>query len=158
MDLNKTRLNIIGREVYTFAGEDAYETHIYRGYLVSLEWFTGARSTEPIMMIRDAKQGHDHGALGICLSSIGKYVDPDTPSNAAPGAFFACVEALPTLGKAQIPLEAKLLLDVIQHFASALILMPPTPRDVVRAAQPVPILDVQITHEETGKTHSEVSI
>jgi hypothetical protein len=46
-----------------------------------------------MMVIQDAKAGHNAGAFGICLSSIGAYVDPDTPSNAAPGAFQRCKRA-----------------------------------------------------------------
>ncbi len=158
MDLNTRIVNAHGRQVFNYGGALCYAEHTYRGYDVVLDWFVGARSTEPCMFIRDEKAGHDHGTLGVCLSSIGAYVDPDTPSNAAPGAFFRCVEQLDCLGKARIPMEANLLLDVIQRYASELILMPPTPRDVVRDAQPAPIIDVHITHEDSGKTHSQVSI
>ena len=158
MDINPNVVDAHGRSVFTFGGTDCHAQHTYRGYFVSLEWFVGRRSTEPMMVIQDAKAGHNAGAFGICLSSIGAYVDPDTPSNAAPGALKRCMEQLDTLGKASIPMEANLLLDVIQRFASELILMPPTPRDVVRAAQPKALLDVTITHEDSGKTHSELSI
>lgn len=158
MDINSVIVDSRGRQVFTFGGPEAYATHDYRGYFVSLEWFIGRRSTEPMMVLRDAKQGLNAGAFGICLSSIGAYADPDTPSNAAPGALARCRQQLDCLGKADLPIEANKLLDVILHFAPALILMPPAPRDVVRAAQPKSLLDVTITHEETGKTHSEVSI
>jgi len=158
MDLNTPLVDRKGRTVFSYGGPNCYAEHNYRGYSVVMDWFVGARSTEPMMIIRDEKAGEDHGALGICLSSIGAYVDPDTPSNAAPGAFFRCVDQLDCLGKMRIPMEANLLLDVIQRYASDLILMPPTPRQVVRDAQPKAILDVTITDEATGKTHSELSI
>lgn len=158
MDINTPIVDAHGRQVFTFGGPNAYATYIYKGYLVSMEWFVGLRSTEPMMVIRNAKQGHEHGAVGICLSSIGKYADPDTGSNAARGAIKACYEHLDCLGAANLPIEANRLLDVILQYAPALILMPPTPRDVVREAMPDPIIDVTITHEDSGKTHSEVSL
>lgn len=159
MHLNSPIVDVTGRQIFTAGGSDAYSiTDNYRGYWVSLEWFVGARSTEPVMMIQDAKHGHDAGMIGVCLSSIGAYADPDTPSNAAPGSIFRCAEHLPCLGKDKNAREARLLLDVILHFASALIAMPPTPRQVVLEAKGQALMDVEITHESTGKTHSEVSI
>lgn len=156
MNINSPILNAYGRQVFTAGGPDAHSTHEWGGYWVSLEWFVGRRSTEPMMVIRSAK--HDAGMLGICLSSIGKYADPDTPSNAAPGAVNECMTHLDMLGKNTSYMEACALLNVILHFASALIAMPPTPRDVRLAAKGASILDVEITHEETGKLHSEASI
>jgi hypothetical protein len=158
MDINTPIVDAYGRQVFNFGGQNAFETHEYRGYFVSLEWFVGRRSTEPMMILRDAKAGNNAGAFGICLSSIGKYADPDTSSGAAPGALAECWKHLDCLGKPALAIEASLLLDVILHFATKLILMPPTPRAVVREARPDEIIDVELTDETTGRVTNQVSL
>jgi hypothetical protein len=156
MNINQTILDATGREIYTFGGIHAYETHTYKGYLVTLEWFIGRRSTEPMMCIQSASQGIDAGMLGICLSSIGKYADPS--GRPADTALQACREALPMLGKANLELEVHTLLDVVLHFTPALIRMPPAPMAIRKAEAGKPLLDVELTDERTGKTINEVTL
>lgn len=156
MNLNHNLLGPTGAELFAFGGDTAWRTTTYRGYIVSLEWFVGAKSTEPILMLQAARAGHDAGAMGICLSSIGKYADQS--GYAAPGALAACKEALATLGKAPIDLEAKALLDVILHFASELIKMPVAPLAVRKTELGKAMLEVELRDENTGKVQEEVSI
>ena len=156
MNLNQNLLGPTGAELFAFGGDTAWRTTTYRGYTVSLEWFVGAKSTEPIMILQAARAGHDAGAFGICLSSIGKYADQS--GYASPGALEACKAALPTLGKSLIDIEAKALLDVILHFTSELIKMPVAPVAVRKAELGTAMLEVELTNEFTGKTEREVSI
>lgn len=156
MNINGSILDATGRELFGFGGTTAWRTHSFRGYLVSLEWFVGSRSTEPILMIQDEKAGFDAGALGICLSSIGKYVDER--GSAAPGVMPHIWRALDTMGKPMLDIEARTLLDVIVRFAPDLIKMPPTPVAVRREEVRRPLLEVELKDENTGKTQQEVSI
>lgn len=156
MNINRTFLAADGHtEIYTFGGVNALATYQYRGYVVSLEWFVGNKSSEPMMVIQCARcLGTELGAFGICLSSIGKYADAS--GNAAPGALAACFEALSVLGRAKLTVEAHLLLDVILNFTEALVVMPPTPREVRLTEAAPPILDVK--HLSNGKLMEEASI
>lgn len=156
MNINRTFLAPDGHtEVYTFGGQNALATYTYKGYVVSLEWFVGNKSTEPMMILQCERcLSTELGALGICLSSIGKYADPS--GGAAPTAIAECKEALSILGRAKLDIEAHTLLDVILQFTPALILMPPTPYDVRVAEAAPPILDVQ--HLSNGKLMEEASI
>jgi len=156
MNINPNVLDPKGREIFAFGGDTAWRTTTYRGFIVTLEWFVGNRSTEPILMIQDAKQGHDHGAFGICLSSIGVYADQSGgPSD---GALAACKRALPILGRSEIDIEAKALLDLILNFTPALINMPPAPVSVRKAEMGAPMIEVELSDEFTGKVQQEVSV
>ena len=108
MNINRTFIGPDGHtEIYTFGGANALATYQYRGYVVSLEWFVGQRSTEPMMVIQCARcLGTELGAFGICLSSIGKYAD--STGGAAPGALQHCMDALSILGRAKLTVEAHL--------------------------------------------------
>ena len=156
MQLNNNLVGATGKEIFGFGGETAWRVVIYRGYIASLEWLVGARSTEPILCIQDAKRGHDAGVFGICLSSIGKYADQS--GYASPGALVACWQALPILGKAPLEIEARKVLDVILHFASDLIKMPVAPMAVRKTELGKAMLEVELTDENTGKVQEEVSI
>lgn len=158
MNLNGNLVDAQNREVYTAGGSNAWHTTTYRGYTVILEWLVGAQSTEPMLYLRAARSGPNDGAFAICLSSIGAYADPS--GGAAPGALDRARDALSGLGKNVIDMEARALLDVILRFAPDLINMPPAPMLVRRAelATGAPRIDVEIRHESSGKTHSEVAI
>lgn len=156
MNLNMPLVDAYNREIWCFGGQDSYATHEFKGYLVTLEWFIGARSTEPMMCIQSARGGIDAGMLGICLSSIGAYADPS--GGQAKGAMTRCMEALATLGKAPLAMEARTLLDVILQFAPKLILMPPTPRDVIQAAQPPSTIEIEVINKDTGKTVAQTEV
>lgn len=156
MNINRTFLAPDGHtEIYTFGGVNALATYQYKGYVVSLEWFVGQRSTEPMMVIQCARcLGTELGALGICLSSIGKYADAS--GNATPEAIGHCMDALSILGRAKLGVEAHTLLDVILNFTEALVVMPPTPHHVRLDEAAPPILDVK--HLSNGKLMEEASI
>ena len=156
MNLNNNLVSPGGKELFGFGGGTSWRTTLFRGYMVSLEWLVGAKSTEPIMIVQDAKRGHDAGAFGICLSSIGKYADQS--GGASPGALQACREALATLGKPQLEIEAKALLDLVLHFTSDLIKMPVAPMAVRKTEIGTAMLEVELKNEFTGKTEREVSI
>lgn len=156
MNINRTFLAPDGHtEIYTFGGANALATYQYKGYVVSLEWFIGNKSAEPMMVIQCARcLGTELGAFGICLSSIGKFAD--STGHASPGAIAECHAALSVLGRAKLNMEAHTLLDVILNFAAALILMPPAPYGTRQAEAAPPILDVK--HISNGKLMEETSI
>lgn len=156
MNINRTFLAPDGRtEIYTFGGQNALATYNYKGYVVSLEWFVGNKSTEPMMVIQCERcLGTELGAFGICLSSIGKYADPS--GGATREAMGHVKEALSILGRAKLDIEAHTLLDVILQFTPALILMPPVPMSVRMSEAAPPILDVK--HISNGKLVEEASI
>lgn len=143
-----------GGETYLFGGEGAAYTTTYKGYFVSLEWFIGNRTTEPMMIIQSARRAANDGALGICLSSIGAYADPS--GRPADGALDRVRESLRDLGKDTLDIEVHTLMDVILHFAPKLILMPPTPRKLRLDAKGEPIWEV--TRKENGRKVQEVTI
>lgn len=150
-------LDAYGRALYSVGGPTAWKTAEYKGYAVSLEWYVDARSTEPMLCIWPVAGGRDAGALGICLSSAGKYADPS--GKPTPEAF---AEARQTLIECfdRVPIDAEVhtLVDVLMRFIPDLIMMPPAPVDVRRSESGKPILEVELTDEATGKTVSEASI
>lgn len=156
MNINPAIVDSYNREVFTFGGSTSWKTTRSKGYLVCLEWFVGNRSVEPILILQAERGGHDAGALGICLSSIGAYADPS--GRPTPEALTLCYQALDTLGKARLAIEAKTLLDVILQFTPDLILMPAAPLAIRQEEQGAPMFEIEVRDENTGKTHSEVSI
>ena len=93
MNINNALVDAFGRDVYTFGGPTAYKTETFKGYCVSLEWFQGNRSTEPMLVVWPASAGRHSGAWGICLSSVGKYATPEGKPTAE-----AFIEAADVLG------------------------------------------------------------
>lgn len=83
MNINTPLLDSMGRDLYSIGGHTAYKTATYKGYCVSLEWFVGNRTTEPMLCIWPVAGGRDAGVWGICLSSAGKFADPDGRPTAA---------------------------------------------------------------------------
>jgi hypothetical protein len=142
-----------GRALFGVGGDNAARTHEFRGYCVSLEW--DERDGEPILLMWPATTGREVGVFGICLSSAGKYANPDgTPTREC---FDECAMALPTLGKALLPVELRLLVDVVMRFIPDLLLMPPAPKALRRAARGEALIDIT-QQDNRGKTISEVSI
>lgn len=156
MNINSLVTDGLGREIFSFGGRTSWKTHVFRGYYVSLEWFIGSQSTEPMLCIQAARRSPDMGMLGICLSSIGKYADQS--GNATSEALQLCRNALPTLGKAKLEIEAKTLLDVILNFTSDLIKMPPAPLAVRREEVRAPLIEIELRDESSGKVQAEVSV
>ena len=155
MDLNPRVIDTAGRELYTVGGENAHSTGTFKGYCWSLEWFVGARSSEPMLAIWPAMQWRESGVWAICLSSAGKFAGPDgkpTPE--------CHVEAATVLREVfdRVPLgvDVRNLVDVVLHKLPDLILMPPTPRKVRLDAKVRALWDVAL--KQHGKTVSEVSI
>lgn len=156
MNINALIKDGSDRDIYTFGGNAAWKTTTFRGYLVVLEWFVGAKSVEPMLCIQDAKRGEDSGMFGVCLSSIGVYADQS--GGPSPGALAACKRALPVLGKAPIDMEAKALLDVVLQFTPDLIMMPPAPVAVRQEEVGRPLIEVELKNEADGKVEREVSL
>lgn len=155
MDLNPRIVDVAGREMYTVGGDSSAFTAAYKGYCVSLEWFVGARSTEPMLAIWPAVNERESGVWGICLSSAGKFATPEgTPT---PGAFVEAAEVLrEVFDRPALKVEVAGLVDVLMRYIPDLILMPPTPRQIVLDSRGKPIWEV--TRQENGKTVQEVSI
>lgn len=158
MDINGTILDMEGRETYYVGGTNAWKTATYRGYNVSLEWFAGRRSTEPMLAIWPDSAGRDAGVWGICLSSAGKYLTTD--GSATPECHAEAAQVLAQVfDRVPLGIEVRALVDVVVRWLPDVILMPPTPRAVrldAAMAAGGPLLEV--TRQENGKTVEEVQL
>jgi len=156
MDLNPRVIDTAGRELYTVGGESAYATGTYKGYCWSLEWFVGARSTEPMLAIWPAIQWQEsNGVWGICLSSAGKFAGPD--GKPTPECHIEVGIALrETFNRVPLAVDVRTLVDVVMHKLPDLILMPPTPRRVRLEAKRRALWDVSL--KQNGRLVREVSI
>lgn len=155
MDLNPRIIDTAGREMFTVGGDQAAYTTTYKGYCVSLEWFVGQRTTEPMLCVWPVINQRESGVWGICLSSAGKFATPEgTPT---PEAFTEAREVLVTMfDRAALGVEVNNLVDVLMRYIPDLILMPPTPRQVVLDSRGRPIWEVE--RQENGRTVAEVTI
>lgn len=152
MNTQNPILGAAGKPLFSVGGEGAAKVTRYKDYHVSLEWLNEGRESEPIMVIWSAHGGREAGCFGICLSSIGKYAEPD--GRPTDEAFFEAYDALETLGRAQLFSEVKALVDCIMLFVPDLIAMPPSPLDVRRMDAVQPLLE--ITRKDiNGKTLAE---
>lgn len=132
MNLNQSILvSPAGRPMFGVGGESAMSTHEYKGYTVSLEW--DETDGEPLMLIWSSFTGRELGVFGICLSSAGKYADPSGKPTRE--CFIECWKSLPTLGRNQIDMECFTLIDVVIRFIPDLVMMPPAPRAMRKAAK-----------------------
>ena len=139
--------------MFGVGGDTAFATHDYKGYVVSLEW--DEVDGEPVMLMWSAAAGRESGVFGICLSSAGKYADPNgQPTNEG---LAECIRALPLLGRAQLPMELNNVMDVVMRFMPDLLRMPPAPRVLRLRAKGKPVLDVT-QQDRNGRTVSEASI
>ena len=108
-----------------------------------------------MLVIWPMTAGKESGALGICLSSIGKYLTPEGGPTAE--AFKEAAETLTTVF-ARVPLmvDVKALVDVIVRFGGDLILMPPTPKAAVRDVAEAQGAVLEVRRLENGKLIDEV--
>jgi hypothetical protein len=162
MDINMSIKDAEGREWYSLGGDTAWKTATYKGWCVSLEWFIGGRSAEPMMVIWPEVAEREGGAWAICLSSIGAYCqfDANGKVTGTPTAY-AKAEAAAVLveqfDRAPLTVDVHGLLDVVMHFAPDLIVgVPPAPMEVRRARLQNPLLEV--TRLENGRKVAEASI
>ncbi len=141
------------RPMFGVGGSNAHATHEYKGYQVSMEW--DETDGEPVMLIWPALSWKESGVFGICLSSAGKYADPN--GSPTKEGLYECGMALSLLGKAPLPIELNVLVDVVMRFLPDLILMPPAPRALRRAAKGQAYMDITQS-DQYGRVISEVSI
>lgn len=155
MNINTQIVDAQGRELWSAGGDGAYKTGQYKGYSVSLEWFVGARSTEPILCIWPTVAGRSSGVWGICLSSAGKFTTPDNKPTRE--CFIEVMEVLSDIFD-RVPLKAEVhaLTDVVMKYIDDLVMMPPAPKQVQLDAKGRPV--VEVTRKENGKTIQEVSL
>lgn len=139
--------------MFGVGGSNAYATHEFKGYQVSMEW--DEQDGEPVMLIWPALSWKESGVFGICLSSAGKYADPN--GSPTKEGLYECGMALSLLGKAPLPIELNVLVDVVMRFIPDLILMPPAPRALRRAAKGQAYMDIT-QQDQYGRVISEVSI
>jgi len=162
MDINLTIKDAEGREWFNLGGESAWKTETYKGWCVSLEWFVGNRSAEPMMVLWPAASEREGGAWAICLSSIGAYCQFDGSGKVTgtPTAYArqqAAEVLVEQFDRPALQADVHTLLDVLMHFAPDLIVgVPPAPMEVRRARLQNPLLEV--TRVENGRTMAEVSI
>lgn len=161
MDINPLISDATGREVYLVGGNQSWKQGTFRGYNVSLEWFIGQRSFEPMLVIWPVRGERDTGCWGICLSSISAYCEfgPDDKPTGTPTRY-ARDEAATTLreifARSAIDAEVNNLLDVVMQFAPDLITqVPPPPAELLLSGRK-PILEV--TRKENGRKVAEVML
>lgn len=157
MDINPTILDADGRDTYFVGGTNSWKQHEFKGYGVSLEWFAGMRSQEPMLAIWPLAAGRNCGAWGICLSSAGKFATPEGKPTLE--AFSEAAEVLRDIfDRVPLGIEVNTLVDVVMRFIGDLILMPPTPKAVMRDAADMrgPLLDVQ--RMENGRLVQETTL
>lgn len=161
MDINPLISDATGREVYLVGGNQSWKQAIFRGYNVSLEWFIGQRTYEPMLVIWPVRGERDTGCWGICLSSISAYCEfgPDDKPTGTPTKY-ARDEAATTLreifARSAIDAEVNNLLDVVMQFAPDLITqVPPPPAELLLSGRK-PILEV--TRKENGRKVAEVML
>ena len=150
MDRNNYILDASGKQMFAVGGRNAYATHDAGQYIVSTEWF----ENEPAMFIWSKIK--PMFAFGICLSSIGKYAEPDGRPNAEGVEELAL--ALPDFGKAMERSELHRLIDVVLRYTPELIAMPPVPLSVRREDAGGALWEVTEKDDKTGRTISEASI
>lgn len=139
--------------MFGVGGASSHATHEYKGYVVSLEW--DDTDGEPLMLMWSAMGGRDAGVFGICLSSAGKYADPNgQPTN---DGLFECGLALQVLGRAMLLVELHNLVDVVMRYMPDLLRMPPAPTAIRRAAKGEALIDIT-QQDQYGRVISEVSI
>jgi hypothetical protein len=148
-----TVVSVANRPMFGVGGSNAYATHEYKGYQVSMEW--DETDGEPVMLIWPALAWKESGVFGICLSSAGKYADPN--GSPTKEGLYECGMALSLLGRAVLPIELNVLVDVVMRFIPDLILMPPAPRALRRAAKGQAYMDITQS-DQYGRVISEVSI
>lgn len=153
MNVDQLILSATGRPLIK-AGEIVHRQFTQGDYHVSIEWYREGRECEPVMCIWSPRS-HNGGIFAICLSSIGKYAEPDGGPTRI--AFLECWKALPTLGRNQIDIEVFRLLDVVLRHTPDLINCPPQPPAMALAEAPEALLEVQ-TITEDGKRISSATI
>jgi len=141
-----------GRPLFQIGGGNAYRTHDCGEYQVSMEW----DETEPMMVIWSSKINRNDFALGICLSSIGKYATPEGTLNQEGANELAL--CLPCFGKDLTKENLNKLADVVLRYTPELIAMPPKPRDVALDDLKRPLLEVEEISRDSGKRIREVTL
>ena len=146
-------LNATGQAMFAIGGTSAYATHEFKGYVVSLEW--DETDGEPLMLMWSQHAGRNAGVFGICLSSVGKYANPNgTPTDEG---ILECAKVLPLLGKDLRPTELNNLMDTVMRFIPDLIRMPSAPRALRLKAKGEAYMDITM-QDRNGRTVSEASM
>lgn len=154
MNLNQSVLvSAAGRPMFGVGGTQSHATHEFKGYVVSLEW--DETDGEPVMLMWSALAGRETGVFGICLSSAGKYADPNGQPTRE--GLYECGMALRILGKAPIPIELHCLVDVVMRFLPDLLRMPPAPKALRKKARGESFMEIT-QKDHYGRVVSEVSL
>ena len=162
MDINASIIDHRGREVFSIGGLASWKQTTYKGYCVSLEWFQGARSYEPMLAIWPLISERESGVWGICLSSVGKFCEFDgngkpTGAPTAEAKIEAAIVLSQVFDRPALDAEVSTLLDVLMRFIPDLIVdVPPAPREVLLGSGRQALFDVE--RVENGKTVAEVTI
>lgn len=144
-----------GRALFGVGGENAWRTHEYKGYCVSLEW--DESDGEAMLLIWPATTflEREVGVFGIGRTSAVKYANPD--GSPTEECAYECAMALPTLGKNVLRMEVITLMDVVMRFLPDLILMPPAPKHLRLAARGHALMDIEV-QDHRGKKISEATL
>jgi len=148
-----TLVSAANRPMFGVGGASSFSTHEFKGYVVSLEW--DDIDGEPVLLMWSAAGGREAGVFGICLSSAGKYADPN--GRPTKEGLFECGRALKVLGRALLLIELHNLVDVVMRFLPDLLRMPPAPRAIRLAAKGQALMDIT-QQDHYGRTIREVSI
>ena len=139
--------------MFAVGGNTAFKAFEHRGYHVSLEW--DETDGEPIMLIWSERGGREAGVFGICLSSAGKYAEPD--GRPTMEGIIECGKALEVLGQGVTKMEMKALVDVVMRHIPDLLMMPPAPKNLRAHMRRAALMDVE-QRDQDGKTLSHVEL
>jgi hypothetical protein len=142
-----------GQPMFAVGGNTAHQAFEHKGYHVSLEW--DETDGEPIMLIWSERGGREAGVFGICLSSAGKYAEPD--GRPTMEGVIECGRALEVLGRNVSQPEMTALVDVVMRHIPDLLMMPPAPKNLRAHMRRVRLMDVE-SRDHNGKTLSHAEL
>jgi hypothetical protein len=156
-----------GRALFTAGGKHSFATHEMNGFVVSLEWVGHGKKAQACMVIWPNSlmtvRGEAAGMWAITRRCIGEFVGFNANDKCTGDASVHCwreaMEALPILGKDRQDKEAlKKLVDVVVRFAPDLVMMPSTPRSVIKETAIPAMWEVTQTNKSSGRVMSEVAV
>lgn len=138
-----------GLPYFQLGGETALSTHEAGHYKVAMDWV----SDEPAIVIWTGLP--NSGAFAICLSSAGKYAEPDGTPNRE--GVRELLHSLEFLGRPQNQAELSQLLDVVMRYMPDLLRMKPPPREIRLEAAGAPVIEITEKTQD-GQTIREVAL
>lgn len=150
-------LSTSGAPMFRVGGAAAWKQYHKHGYVISLEWMRNpdTRRVEPVMLIWSAiGNSADMGVWGCFRSAGSRFA---TPANEPTSRMLAeAVEALETLGRANLAFEVHQFVDTVMEYMDDLVQMPMAPLEL-RAAPIAGAPMWEITHHERDNPNKVIS-